>query len=439
MMTDDHGEYRIFGLAPGTYYIAASMPAAAGRLTTSEEIEWAQQRPATPAGASPVPPLGPSIAFPATYYPGTTNVQQASAISLGVGEERRGIDLMLQPVMTARVTGRVTGHDGQPARAVQIVLTAVGARTSIETARQAAISDQNGAFELASVIPGQYTLSARGSTQPPPPPPAPPSGDVPFAAVAPSGGRTLDLWATAEITVSSQDVTGLAIALEPGLTISGRVAFDAATLVPPADFTRVVVMVMSALTASGAGSMPTNMHGAPVRADGTFQLAGIAPDNYVISGLVKGGGSPDMSWMVKSVTLGGENVADRPVALKPGARSPDVVITFTDRHAELSGRLVDTAGRPAPEYFVFVFSTNRSYWTPNAPRLLRPPTRPASDGTYRIAALPPGEYYVAALTEVDDADIYDAAFLEQVAAAAFKITIAEGEKKKQDLQIGGRG
>jgi hypothetical protein len=69
---------------------------------------------------------------------------------------------------------------------------------------------------------------------------------------------------------------------------------------------------------------------------------------------------------------------------------------------------------------------------------MRPPTRPASDGTYRVAALPPGEYYVAALTEIDDADIYDASFLEQVAAAAFKISIAEGEKKKQDLQIGNR-
>ena len=436
MTTDDRGEYRIFGLAPGTYYIAASMPAAGGRLTTNEEIAWAQQRQAIPGGTSfPVPPPGPAIAFPPIYYPGTTNLQQASPINLAAGEERRGIDLVLQPVMTARVAGRVTGHDGQPARAVQVVISAVGAKSSLEAARQAAVSDQNGVFEFASVIPGQYTLSARGSTQPASPPPAP--GDVPFAAAGLSGGRTLDLWAAAEITVSSQDVTGLAIALEPGLTISGRVAFDATTLVPPADFSRVQITVSAARQASSVAGMPTNMHAAPVRADGTFQLAGIAPDNYVITGYVHGG-LPDTSWMVKSVTMGGENVADRPVAIKSAARSSEVVITFTDRHAELAGRLLDTAGRPAPEYFVFVFSTNRSYWTPNATRQLRPPTRPASDGTYRLTALPPGEYFVAALTEVDDADIYDAAFLEQVAAAAFKITIAEGEKKKQDLQIGNR-
>jgi hypothetical protein len=46
-----------------------------------------------------------------------------------------------------------------------------------------------------------------------------------------------------------------------------------------------------------------------------------------------------------------------------------------------------------------------------------------------------GEYYVAALSRFDPANLYDAAFLEQVAAQAFKITLAEGEKKVQDLRI----
>lgn len=247
----------------------------------------------------------------------------------------------------------------------------------------------------------------------------------------------MDLWASAEITVGPQDVTGLSIALEPGLTLSGRVTFDASASTPPADLSRVqITLVTPRGTSMSAPGVPLNMQTAPVRADATFQIPGVAPDTYVISGYAPGG-SPDTPWIVKSVTMGGENVADRPVAIKSAARLSDVVITFTDRHAELSGRLVDTAGRPAPEFFVFVFSTNRAYWTPNAARHLRAPTRPASDGTYRIVALPPGEYFVAALTEVDDTDIYDSAFLEQVAAAAFKITLGEGEKKRQDLQVGG--
>jgi hypothetical protein len=66
---------------------------------------------------------------------------------------------------------------------------------------------------------------------------------------------------------------------------------------------------------------------------------------------------------------------------------------------------------------------------------LRPPTRPASDGRYRIVGLPPGEYFIAALGDIGETDYLDAAFLEQVAAAAFKITLAEGEKKQQDLRL----
>ena len=68
---------------------------------------------------------------------------------------------------------------------------------------------------------------------------------------------------------------------------------------------------------------------------------------------------------------------------------------------------------------------------------MRPPTRPASDGKYRLPGLPPGDYYVAALTEFEPSDMYDASFLEQLIPASFKITLAEGEKKTQDLRLAG--
>ncbi|MEO7189468.1 MAG: hypothetical protein ABI051_00280 [Vicinamibacterales bacterium] len=33
-------------------------------------------------------------------------------------------------------------------------------------------------------------------------------------------------------------------------------------------------------------------------------------------------------------------------------------------------------------------------------------------------------------------DLYDPAFLDQLAPASLKLTIADGEKKKQDLKLG---
>ena len=70
-------------------------------------------------------------------------------------------------------------------------------------------------------------------------------------------------------------------------------------------------------------------------------------------------------------------------------------------------------------------------------RRLRQPVRASTEGKFRFASLLAGEYYLAALTDFEPADIYKPEFLEQVAAAALKVTIAEGEKKIQDLKISG--
>jgi hypothetical protein len=51
--------------------------------------------------------------------------------------------------------------------------------------------------------------------------------------------------------------------------------------------------------------------------------------------------------------------------------------------------------------------------------------------------LPAGDYYVCALTDLDPSDLYDPAFLDQLAPVSFKITLADGEKKVQNLKLGG--
>ena len=63
--------------------------------------------------------------------------------------------------------------------------------------------------------------------------------------------------------------------------------------------------------------------------------------------------------------------------------------------------------------------------------------RPGTTGTFRIANLPPGEYYLCALTDLDSSQISSASstFLEALAAASFKISLAEGQKLTQDVQV----
>ena len=107
---------------------------------------------------------------------------------------------------------------------------------------------------------------------------------------------------------------------------------------------------------------------------------------------------------------------------------PNIVITLTDRPAGIAGTLFDQLGRPAPEYAIVVFSTDRSLWT-TAPRRMSGIVKVGSDGTFNVSGLPAGEYYLAALTDPDASLLGDPAFLEQLAAASIRFTLAEGEKK----------
>jgi hypothetical protein len=68
-------------------------------------------------------------------------------------------------------------------------------------------------------------------------------------------------------------------------------------------------------------------------------------------------------------------------------------------------------------------------------RWIRPSVRPATDGRFTFSGLAPGEYYLAALTDVSPADLASPQFLDQVTASAIMVAVASGEKKIQDIRI----
>ena len=111
------------------------------------------------------------------------------------------------------------------------------------------------------------------------------------------------------------------------------------------------------------------------------------------------------------------------------------MVTFTDRVAEISGRLIDASSRPVTRYSIVVFTQDRSLWLPNARRIRA--ARPATDGSLWSSGLPAGDYAMAAVEDAEDADLSDAAFLSQLLASAFKVTLAEGENEGQDFRVGG--
>lgn len=67
-------------------------------------------------------------------------------------------------------------------------------------------------------------------------------------------------------------------------------------------------------------------------------------------------------------------------------------------------------------------------WGPQSRRI-------ASIRRYTFRAIPPGEYFVAAVDDVEQDEWFDPAFLQALVEASIKVTIAEGEQKTQDLRL----
>lgn len=457
VQTDDRGAYRAFGLMPGTYVVSA-VPLTQGfteiRQVSQNDLQAAindtrRSGPAsnTPAATAPDPAAaivpGRSVGYAPVFYPGTITPSEAGQIALAAGQELNGVDLSLRLVNTAKIEGMVMGADGRPASNTQITVLPADFNV-VAMPTRTAITSPEGTFTVSNITPGRYTLGARsggpgpmvlqdrmvftpappggGLPAPPPPPPPPPP---PMAGTAPM------FFAEQEIDVSGEDLAGITLTLQPGSTVSGRIVFEGRNSTPPPDLRQTRVL----LTPANQNRPTMGLAPAQIDEAGNFVLQGVPPGQYrfgtTMLAVAAGSG-----WTLKSATAAGRDVLDAPIDVKPGGNIEGVTVTFTDVATELSGTLTDGAGKPISDLSILVFTTDRSLWG-SLNRRVRQPTQPSSDGKFRITGLPPGEYYLGVVTDVEPGEWTDAAFLDQLAAAAIKVTLGEGEKKVQDIKLKG--
>ena len=415
---DERGVYRIFGLTAGEYLVSASTrtnpfnDARPLHLTTDVDVQQAMAAIQTPGPSAIDTAAERIVGFAPTYYPGTASAAQASVVRAAAGEERAGVDFGVMLVPAIRVEGTVTGPDGVAHPGTQVNLVGedqhggVFGFDSIRTARVG----EGGRFQFADVTPGTYTVAARvGIAQP---------------GTMASPGPVSVLWATSEINVESQSITGLSLQMQPGLTVSGAVRFDGAGPPPNQAALRV-----STTSIGSTGQVTVGTTAAQVAPDGGFTIASISPGRYRINVTVPATGA----WVYRSTSAGGQDTRDAPIDIR--ASLSDVVVTYTDRPSSLSGKVVGPAGAPPPDCYVILYSVDRTTWYPQSRRILS--SRPASDGAYTMRNVIPGEYFLAAVEDVESSEWFDPDFLQRILPMATRITIGDDEKKVQDLKAGG--
>jgi uncharacterized protein (DUF2141 family) len=480
--TDDRGAYRIYGLQPGEYLVSAvprNMTVADLRDTLANEIAQRLQAVGDAGSGRGGGPFGGAFganggrggpiidrvselqtqlaqnaqlqqtAYAPVYYPGTITPATAASITLAIGEERSGVDFQLQLVSTTRVAGTVTVASGALPPNAQVSLApadATGMPSVPGLGNYSTRVGPDGRFAFANVTPGHYTLQARAVVRE--------VEDAQASAVG-RGGRggaggfgqiAQVLWAAMDLAVDGRDVPDTVLNLQPGMTVSGRIAFEGSAA-PPTDLSRVrISLVPRGTQGFDVGPVPP----AEIETNGRFTIKGVAPGRYALNGLIgaagqgrggRGGVGPvsadpaGMAWTLTSASVSGQEALDFPIEIAPNQDVTGALVTFSDRTQELSGTIQDIAGRPTSDFTIIVFPGDRRYWLPQARRIVA--SRPATDGRFIFRNLPPGDYRLTAVTDVEPGEWYDTSFLTQLLQVSIPVSVATGEKKVQDIKLAG--
>lgn len=302
-VSNDVGEFRIFAIPPGQYYLTATL---------------------RPMG------IGDSddrSGYVPTYFPGTSNLAEAQRVTVGLGQMISDLNMALLPARTSRVTGTAVDSQGRPLTGMimsiprgEAMFMGFGPPTQIKP---------DGSFAIAGLAPGRYTLQANSG---------------------PLDAET----AMVDITVNGDDIADLRLVASRRSVVTGRVLVDPAaaqTLRPsslrlmlqPAQFD--VIMM---------GNMP-----APVNDDLTFELK-TQPGTFRMAVI----GQP--GWSIRSVRYRATDVTDSGMEFRANEDVTGVEVELTNKVTDVNGLVTNAKGEPMKDYSVIVFAQDRDKWTPNS-------------------------------------------------------------------------
>ena len=248
--TNDIGEYRIFAIPPGQYYLSATLRPM-GMIGDNDDR----------SGYAP------------TYFPGTANIAESQRVAIGLGQTISDMNMALMPTRTSRVSGTAVDSQGR-AMAGMVMAMPRGDSMFMGFGPPAQIKP-DGSFVVSGLTPGRYMLQVRGGF-----------GD----------GES----ASADVTVSGDDVTGVRLAASKPSIVTGRVVVDPAAAQSLRPSTLRLGLQPVQMDMIMMGGMPP----APVNDDLTFELKA-QPGQFRVSLL---GQTP--GWSIRAVRHRGSDVTD---------------------------------------------------------------------------------------------------------------------------------
>ncbi len=372
--TDDKGEYRIFDLEPGHYYVRASYGGDGFMFS----------------------PLEGDLTYPPVFYPNAASADRASPIDLKAGDEIPGVDFQLTPESTPgyQVSGKVLGAGKTgPMSMVMLVQKTPDEDVGGFNTRQTMSNPADGTFRFSNIAPGTYTLRAMQNE----------NGQAKVAAQ--------------DIVVGDANVTNVTLVETPGITITGHLTFEGkASAAGPVN--------VAISQASGEGFL--GGANAQVDPDGSFTLKNVTDGTYslqVWSGC-------DTCYL-KSASSRGADLLGSSFDVQGGAAPSQIEIVYSGNTAEASGTVNGDDNKPAGGAVVIAAPVAD---TPNRDARYKTSTTDQY-GHFDLQALAPGDYDIIALTGFDEntQEYMDPDFMQPYAQKAERLSVAEGDHKTLDL------
>lgn len=262
-----------------------------------------------------------------------------------------------------------------------------------------AMTRADGTFHVPGLAPGTYNVTVR---------PRGPSATSEFGQV--------------RVTVGADDVDNVVIVTTRGAIARGVITTDESAPLPlRAQLANVWARPVEPDAMVMGGDSRVND-------DWTFELTGLSEERLITASLAE---SPD--WTLKSVLLDGQDVTDTPIDFVPGQTVEGLQVIFSRKRTELSGGILDDRGQPDTDATVVMFAENPSRWT-FVSRFIRT-ARPNQEGRYTLRGMPPEDYFVVAVRELEPGQWQDPEFLESIRDQATRVSLGEGETKVQNLKV----
>jgi hypothetical protein len=259
----------------------------------------------------------------------------------------------------------------------------------------------DGTFSAGGVMPGEYWLRVTAGS----------SGPRPFDRLSES--------AIVPVTVTGDDITGLAVTTTKGATVRGRVVFEGSGNSRPGP----VQLYVQRVSARQVGARTER---AIWNADGTFEISGV-----VGKSLFRVQMSPP-GWFLKSILLDGRDITDLPIDFGASAAG-NLEVVLTQQRTRVTGTALDNESKPVTDYAIVVFAEDRDKWIPYT-RMIGA-ERADRHGRFSIEGLPAGQYRAAAIEYLDEGQERDPEVLKRLENRASPLVLTDGESKTISLQL----